>query len=150
MPQSIASILIHLIYSTKNREPFLTSEVETELYRYQATVFRELGCPSLTINGTTDHVHALFRLSRTIAICDLVEEVKKRSSKWIKTKGDAFAGFQWQAGYGAFSIGESGVVALKRYIANQKEHHRTKSYQDEFRAFLSKYGIEYDERYVWD
>jgi REP element-mobilizing transposase RayT len=150
MPQSHASILIHLIFSTKNREPLITPEVEPELFPYMATVFREMDSPSLTINGTADHVHCLFRLSRKQPIMDVIEEVKKSSSKWIKTKGDAFAKFYWQLGYGAFSIGESGVAALKRYIANQKEHHRTKTFQEEFRAFLQKYKIEYDERYVWD
>jgi putative transposase len=95
-----------------------------------------------------DHLHALFRLSRRVALCDVVEEVKKRSSKWMKTKGAAH--FQWQTGYGAFSIGESGTDALKRYIARQKENHRGMSYQDEVRALLSKYKIEYDEEYVWD
>jgi REP element-mobilizing transposase RayT len=150
MSQSFASVLIHLIYSTKNREPLLTEAIEPELYAYQGAVFRELGCPALTINGTADHVHALFRLSRTVTISDLVEEVKKRSSKWLKTKGAGLAAFRWQAGYGAFSIGESGVAALRGYIAGRKEHYRSRSFQDEFRAFLAKYGIEYDERYVWD
>jgi REP element-mobilizing transposase RayT len=150
MGQSLASVLVHLIYSTKNREPFLTPEIDPELYAYQAAIFQELGSPALLINGTADHVHALFRLGRTITISDLVEEVKKRSSKWLKTKGPTLAGFHWQAGYGAFSIGESGVPALRKYIAGQKEHHRRTSFQDEFRAFLAKYQIEYDERYVWD
>ena len=150
MGQSLASVLVHLIYSTKNREPFLTPEIDPELYAYQATVFHEFGCPALIINGTADHVHALFRLGRTITISDLVEEVKKRSSKWLKAKGPALAGFHWQAGYGAFSIGESGVAGLRCYIAAQKEHHRRKSFQEEFRAFFTKYQIEYDERYVWD
>jgi REP-associated tyrosine transposase len=150
MPQSLSSVLVHLVYSTKNRQPFLTPEIESELYAYQATVFREMDSPSLAINGTADHVHALFRLSRKIALCDVVEEVKKRTSKWIKTRGSQFARFEWQAGYGAFSIGESGVAALKRYIDRQKEHHRKKSFKDELRALLAKYGVEYDERYVWD
>ncbi len=147
MPQSLASILVHLIYSTKNREPFITPEIESELHPYLASVFRAMECPSIIINGTADHVHSLFRLARTVALCDVVEEVKKRSSKWIKTKGPEFAAFQWQAGYGAFSIGESGVPAVKQYIAGQKEHHKTKTFQDELRTFLKKYGVEYDEQY---
>jgi REP element-mobilizing transposase RayT len=150
MSQSLASVLVHLIYSTKNRHPFLTPEIDPELYAYQATIFRELESPALLINGTPDHVHALFRLSRKAALCDVIEEVKKRSSKWLKTKGTSLAQFQWQAGYGAFSIGESGVPALREYIAKQKEHHRIKTFQEEFREFLKKYGLEWDERYVWD
>ena len=109
-----------------------------------------MGCPAVIINGTADHVHALFRLSRTVAISELVEELKKRSSKWLKTKGKAFAGFQWQTGYGVFSIGESGLEAARIYITRQKEHHRRKTFQEEFLDFLAKYRIEYDERYVWD
>lgn len=150
MPQSLSSVLIHLVFSTKNRQAFITPEIETELHPYIATIFRELGSPSLTINSVPDHVHILFSLSRTICIADLVEEVKKRSSKWIKTKGPSFRGFQWQRGYGAFSIGESNVEALRRYIANQKDRHRRQSYQDEFRGLLAKYKLAYDERYVWD
>jgi putative transposase len=150
MPQSLASILVHLIYSTKNREPLITPEIEPELFAYQSKVLQEMKSPAILINGTEDHIHALFRLGRTVALCDVVEEVKKSSSRWIKTKGRAFADFQWQAGYGAFSLGESGLPAAKLYVQKQKEHHRKQSFQDEFRAFLRKYEIEFDERYVWD
>jgi REP element-mobilizing transposase RayT len=150
MPQSFSSVLVHLVYSTKNRQPLILGELEPELFAYQATIFRELDSPSLTINGTSDHVHTLFRLSRKVALCDLVEEVKKRSSKWLKTRDAALACFQWQSGYAAFSIGESGVDALKKYIAGQKLHHAKCGFQDELRAFLAKYKISYDERYMWD
>ncbi len=150
MPQSLSSILIHLVFSTKNREPFITPAIESELHPYMATIFREHNSPSLIINGTKDHVHTLFALGRTITIADLVEEVKTGSSKWIKTKGRGFRNFHWQKGYGAFSIGQSNVAALKRYIRNQKQHHRHVSFQDEYRDFLKRYEIEFDERYVWD
>ena|SRR5947209_6872408 len=150
MPQSLSSILIHLIFSTKHREPYITKEVEPELHAYLAAVFRECHSPSLTINGTADHVHALFTLSRTVTVAEVVEEVKKRSSKWVKTKGGVYRSFQWQTGYGAFSIGQSNVAALKKYIAEQKEHHRRRTFEDEYRSFLEKYGVAYDERYVWD
>jgi putative transposase len=150
MSQSLASILIHLIYSTKNREPWLTPAIDPELYAYQATVFQAMHSPALLINGTADHVHALFLLGRTVALCDVVEEVKKSSSKWLKTEEPTLAGFAWQAGYGAFSLGESGVPAARLYIERQKEHHRVRTFQEEFRAFLRKYRIDYDERYVWD
>jgi REP element-mobilizing transposase RayT len=150
MPQSLSAILIHLVFSTKNREPFITPAVETELHPYMAKVFRELKSPSLAINGTSDHLHILFSLGRVIKVADLVEEVKTESSKWIKTKGREFRNFYWQAGYGAFSIGQSNVGALKRYISNQRLHHRRITFQDECRKFLKSYGIDYDERYVWD
>jgi REP element-mobilizing transposase RayT len=150
MPQSLSSILIHLVFSTKNREPFITPTIEPELHPYMATIFREHNSPSLIINGTTDHIHALFALSRTITIADLVEEVKTGSSKWIKTKGREFRNFHWQKGYGAFSIGQSDVEQVKRYISNQKQHHLRVTFQDEYREFLKRYAIEFDERYVWD
>ena len=150
MPQSLSSILIHLIFSTKNHEPFITEEIEKELYPYMATIFKGLKSPSLTIGGTTDHVHVLFSLSRVIKIADLVEEVKTESSKWIKTKGAEFRNFHWQRGYGAFSIGQSQLSSVKRYIARQKVHHQRVKFQDEYRKFLKSYGIDYDERYVWD
>jgi REP element-mobilizing transposase RayT len=150
MAQSLASILIHLVFSTKMREPFITPEIEPELHKYLAMIFRECKSPALLVGGDKDHIHALFALARTWAVADLVEEVKTSSSKWIKTKGRAWSQFQWQSGYGAFSIGQSNVAALKRYILNQKEHHRRRSFQDEFRALCRKYEVEYDERYVWD
>ena len=150
MPQSLSSILIHLVFSTKNREPFITPAIETELHPYLATIFRALKSPSLCIDGTADHVHVLFSLARVITIADLVEEAKTESSKWIKTKGREFRNFHWQKGYGAFSIGQSNVASLKRYIHGQKQHHQRVSFQDEYRKFLKAYAIDYDERYVWD
>ncbi len=150
MPQSLSSILIHLIFSTKNREPLIGPEVETELYPYMASIFKAMKSPALTINGASDHVHTLFSLSRVITIADLVEEVKTESSKWIKRRGREFRNFYWQNGYGAFSIGQSQVPAVKRYLARQKEHHRRLTFQDEYRKFLKLYGVDYDERYVWD
>ena len=150
MPQSLASILVHLTFSTKNRQPWICPEIEPELHPYMATIFREMDSPSIAINGTEDHIHAFFRLGRKISIADVVEEVKKRSSKWIKSKGSAFEHFYWQSGYGAFSVGQSGAEGLKHYIANQKEHHRRRTFQEEFRELLAKYEVEFDERYVWD
>src|SRR5947207_12429338 len=150
MPQSLSSILIHLVFSTKNREPFITPAIEGELHPYMAKIFRELKSPSLTIDGSTDHVHILFSLARVTRVADLVEEVKIASSKWIKTKGREFRNFHWQKGYGAFSIGQSNVAALKQYIHNQKHHHQRVTFQDEYRKLLTSYRIDYDERYVWD
>ncbi len=150
MPQSLSSILIHLVFSTKHREPFIVPQIEPELHAYLAAIFRESQSPALSVNGTSNHVHVLFALSRTITVADLVEEVKKRSSKWIKTKEIELRKFQWQTGYGAFSIGQSNVPALKKYIAGQKEHHRHRSFEEEYREFLEKYEVPYDEKYTWD
>ena len=150
MPQSLSSILIHLIFSTKNRERFITEAIEKELHPYMAKIFRELKCPTLTIGGTEDHVHVLFSLGRTIEVAELIEKVKMKTSKWIKTKGEEFEHFYWQRRYGAFSIGQSQVETLKRYIGRQRIHHQRVTFQDEYRKFLKNYGVEYDERYVWD
>src|SRR5207237_7807987 len=131
-------------------EPFIKPAIESELHPYMAKIFRALKSPSLAIDGTTDHVHILFCLARVVKIADLVEEVKTGSSKWIKTKGPEFRNFHWQKGYGAFSIGQSNVPSLKRYIRHQKEHHKRITFQDEYRKFLKAYGIDYDEKYVWE
>lgn len=150
MPQSLSSVVVHLVFSTKHREPLIAPDVEPELHPYMATILRNAGCPSLAINGTADHIHALLFLSRTIAVSEVVEVVKRDSSKWIKTRGPKFQNFYWQTGYGAFSVGHKDIDTAKAYIAEQKEHHRTRSFQEEYRAFLKRYGITYDERYVWD
>lgn len=150
MPQSLSSILIHLVFSTKNREPYITAEIEPELHAYIAAIFRECHSPALIINGTANHLHTLFTLSRTVTVAELVEELKKRSSKWAKTRGVVHRTFQWQAGYGAFSVSQSNVAVVKKYITGQKEHHRRKTFEEEYRSFLEKYGMAYDERYVWD
>ncbi len=150
MPQSLANVLIHIVFSTKDRAPLIQPGIEEELIRYLASVCRACGSPAHKIGGTEDHVHIACSLSRTITVSKLLEEVKKSSSKWIKTKGTRYSHFSWQAGYGAFSIGQSQLGALKHYIKAQKEHHRRRTFQEEFREFLKKYRIEYDERYVWD
>ncbi|QOJ13524.1 MAG: IS200/IS605 family transposase [Planctomycetia bacterium] len=150
MPQSLARVHIHLIFSTKNREALLDDAVRESLHRYMAVVLQTLGCPAELINSVEDHVHVLFQLSRTVAISHAVEEVKKASSRWIKTQGERFGAFAWQAGYGAFAVSESNAAAVREYIADQREHHRRTSFQDEYRAFLEKHRVSYDERYVWD
>ena len=150
MPQSLSSILVHLIFSTKDRQPYITPEIESELHPYLATILREHGSPSLAIGGTCDHIHVLFALNRTTPIASVVEEVKTSSSKWIKSKGSAFQNFHWQRGYGAFSIGQSAVKVVKRYIENQKLYHRQTTFEEEYREFLKRYQVQFDERYVWD
>jgi len=150
MPQSLAKNLIHLIYSTKNRDGCLTPAIRPKLFAYQAGILQEWDSPAIVIGGDADHVHALFILSKNHTLCKVIEEVKKGSSKWIKTQGKGFARFHWQNGYGAFSVSQSHVTRVRRYIERQTEHHRTMSFQEEFRLFLKRHGIEYDERYVWD
>ncbi|MCX6881863.1 MAG: IS200/IS605 family transposase [Verrucomicrobia bacterium] len=150
MPQSLARLHVHLIFSTKHRERLITDAVRDSLHAYMATVLQNLGCAPVLINSVEDHVHILFELARTVPVSRAVEEVKKSSSKWIKTQGAEFAGFAWQAGYGAFAVSESNVPTVRDYIGGQQEHHRRKSFQEEYRAFLEKHRVTFDERYVWD
>ncbi len=150
MPQSLARLRIHLVFSTKNRAPLIDDAIRDSLHRYMAVVLENLGCPATLINSVEDHVHILFELARTVTVSQAVEEVKKTSSKWIKTQGAQFATFAWQAGYGAFAVSESNVPAVRDYIARQRDHHRKKTFQDEYLAFLERHGIAFDERYVWD
>ena len=150
MPQSLAKNLIHLIFSTKNRERLLTDASRPDLHAYMATVLKNMDCPALIINSVEDHVHVLFLLHRTVALSSAVGDLKSTSSKWLKTQSDALTAFSWQKGFGAFSVSESNVEAVIQYIANHEEHHRKVSFKDELRSFLEKHGVEYDERYLWD
>jgi putative transposase len=150
MPQSLAKVFIHLIFSTKERRPIIHDEVRPELHRYMGGILRECDSTLVEVGSVEDHIHLLFDLSRKVSISDTVEAVKSGSSKWIKKKGASLVGFQWQAGYGAFSVSQSHIVQVQEYILGQKEHHLKKTFQHEFRSFLKKYNIPYDERYVWD
>ena len=150
MPQSLANLYVHLIFSTKGRFPFLAKEVRADLHAYMATVLANLNSPAVLINSVEDHVHILFNISRTATLAQVVEDVKKSSSKWIKMQSPKLATFAWQSGYGGFSVSESNVPTVANYIRNQEEHHRVKCFQEEYRAFLAKHKIPYDERYVWD
>ncbi len=150
MPQSLARLHVHLVFSTKNREPIITDTVRHALHSYMATVLQHLGCAPVLINSVEDHTHLLFDLARTVSISQVVEDVKKSSSKWLKTQGPQFISFAWQSGYGAFAVSESNVGAVREYIANQRAHHHQKTFQEEYRAFLQRHNIVFDERYVWD
>lgn len=150
MGQSLAKNLIHLVFSTKGRQPLLTDAVRADLHSYLAGILNDLESPALTINSVADHAHVLFSLSKNRPLAGVVMEVKRGSSKWLKTQNRGLAAFAWQSGYGAFSIGQSAIAQVERYIADQPRHHRTRSYQDEFRTLLARYEIAFDERYVWD
>lgn len=148
MGQSLVKNYVHIVFSTKHRQPFITSSIERELHAYLAGICNKHECYALQVGGYTDHVHILCLLSKKVTLMKLLEELKAHSSKWIKTRGEAFSQFYWQNGYGAFSVNPSEVDIVTRYIKNQKDHHQAKTYQDEYRAFLKKYQVEYDERYV--
>ncbi len=150
MSQSLANNLIHLIFSTKNREPLLLLEIRPTLFAYQSGILKQLESPSLVIGGVADHVHVLFCLSNNYALSKVIEELKKASSKWLKTQGNVFRNFYWQAGYGAFSVSQSNVEEVRRYIEQQEEHHRTKTFQEELVSFLKKHEMQYNETYLWD
>ena len=150
MSQSLVKNLLHLVFSTKHREAWIPNTVRERLYAYQAGIFKEWDSPALVIGGVEDHVHALFSLSKNHPLKQLVEEVKKGSSKWMKRDGTSNADFYWQNGYAAFSVSASQEQQVKRYIENQEEHHRKMTFQDELRALFMRHQVEFDERYVWD
>jgi putative transposase len=150
MAQSLARVLIHLVFSTKHRAPLLPQARFAELHAYAEGIFEKQKCRLIEMNNVSDHVHALFDLHRTEALSDVVMHVKKGSSRWLKQQAPEFAHFDWQEGYGAFSIGRSQRDEVVAYIRNQQRRHRRASYEDEFRKLLKAYEIEFDERYVWD
>ena len=151
MPQSLAKIYVHIVFSTTNRFPFLRSpDLRKEMHAYLGGTLNELDCPTLTDGGPADHVHILCLLSRNIPVSEVIGKVKRSSSKWVKTKGASLRKFSWQNGYGVFSVSQSQVERVRHYIRKQEEHHRKKSFQDEFREFLKSYQVDFDERYVWD
>jgi len=151
MPQSLAKILVHTVFSTKDRRPFLRDKfLRDELHPYLGGILMHHDCQPLIVGGVEDHVHILSTLSRTCEVAEMVKEIKRGSSLWLKTKGPDLHNFAWQNGYGIFSIGYSQVAAVRDYIAKQDEHHRKISFPDEYRGFLKRYEIEFDELYVWD
>jgi REP element-mobilizing transposase RayT len=151
MSQSLAKILVHTAFSTKERRPFLRDgPLRQELHRYMGGILLHWGCQPIAVGGVEDHVHLLCALSRTCDAATMVREVKRGSSLWLKAKRQDLQDFAWQNGYGIFSIGFSQLGTVQAYIAGQEKHHRKVSFQDEFRQLLQRYEIEFSERYVWD
>jgi REP element-mobilizing transposase RayT len=150
MGQSLSFVLIHVIFSTKNRDKLLVQTIRKDLHARLATVARKLGCEAYRVGGVDDHVHFAIRLSRTVAIATLVEKLKTASSQWLKQQSPKLKNFSWQRGYACFSVGPTDKEALCKYIDNQELHHKKRSFQDELRMFLNKYGVEFDEAFVWD
>ena len=150
MPQSLVHNYIHITFSTKNRYPYIDKSICDELFSYLGGICKNLECNPIIVGGHKDHVHLLCLLSRRIALMKLIEELKSHSSKWIKTKGIKYQMFYWQRGYGGFSVNPTEINIVKQYILKQEEHHRKRTFQDEYRAILKKYNMKYDERYVWD
>ena len=151
MAQSLSKILVHTVFSTKDRRPFLRERAtREELHRYLGGILTNLDCQPITIGGVEDHVHLLCALSRTCEPAEMVKELKRGSSLWLKSRSPDLRNFAWQSGYGMFSIGFSQIKTVCKYIAGQEKHHRKTTFQDEFRKLLGRYEIDFDERYVWD
>ena len=148
MSHTLGNILLHLIFSTSQRRPLIKPEFRDDLFAYLGGVIREINGTALIINGTADHVHMLVRVRPSQSASEIARLVKTNSSKWVREKWSRE--FAWQTGYGVFSVSESSVPAVTKYIAAQEEHHKKHSFQEEFVAFLKKNGIAYDERYIWD
>ncbi len=150
MPQSLSKVILHIVFSTKNREPWLDSNLRPRLHAYLATICRDLGSDFVRVGGVADHVHIVATLSRIVSQAQLVEQIKKLSSKWTKTVDVRYRGFCWQRGYGIFSVSPSQLDTVLEYVDKQHEHHRTRTFQEEYRDLLRKHGMDFDERYVWD
>jgi len=151
MPQSLSTVYIHSVFSTKERRAYLRDKtVRDALHAYLGGVSKQLECPPIRIGGLEDHVHILARFGRTITQADWVKELKRVSNLWLKDQGSAFADFQWQAGYANFSVSQSNLEEVRKYVEQQEVHHRKLAFQDELRWLLRKHDIEFDERYIWD
>lgn len=150
MAQTLVQIFVHIVFSTKHRADIITPEIESELFSYIGGIAANNNSTLVAANGTTNHIHLLILLSKNIELSELVGDIKRNSSRWIKTKGNCFKTFGWQNGFAAFSVGQIQVSIVKEYIAKQKEKHRSQKFEEEMRIFYDKYAIKYDERYVWD
>jgi len=150
MPQSLSKVYVHITFSTKNRQFLIDDHIETSLFEYLGGICKGMECNPIKVGGYRDHVHVLCLLSRKVAQMKLLEELKKQSSKWIKTKGESYSNFYWQDGYGIFSVNPKEIDIVVKYIDNQKDHHKKTGFQDELRAFLIQYKMEFDEKYLWD
>jgi len=150
MPQSLSRVYVHIIFSTKNHLNKIDNQIAPVLFEYIGGICKQMECNPVIVGGYRNHIHILCLLSRKVAQMKLLENVKKSSSKWVKTKGEKYSDFYWQDGYGIFSVNPAEVDIVTRYIRNQEEHHKKKDFKGEFRTFLKKYNVPYDERYVWD
>ena len=150
MPQSLSNVYVHITFSTKNHYPFIDTTIKDRLWDYLGGICKSLECYPIQVGGHNDHVHILCLLSRKISQAKLIEEIKKSSSKWIKTITPRYSKFYWQDGYGIFSVNPSEIGVVVKYIKNQEEHHRKQTFKEELIAFLRKYRMDYDERYLFD
>jgi putative transposase len=148
LTQTCGNIVLHLIFSTKDRRPLIKPAIRADLFAYLGGIIREMRGTALIVNGTTDHVHVLARIRPAQSVAEIARVIKTNSSRWVHEKWHIE--FAWQAGYGAFSVSESNIASVTRYIATQEEHHQKHSFKEEFLAFLKKNNVAYDDRYLWD
>ena len=150
MSQSLSDIILHIVFSTKDREPLIHTDIEEELYRYISGVCRNFDSPIIIINGVADHLHLLLNLAKTLSSSKLISDIKSNSSRWIKTKGTPYRNFSWQSGYGAFSVSRTNVDSAAKYISLQKEHHKILGFKEEYLSMLNRAHISYDEKFLWN
>lgn len=150
MSQSLVKNYVHIVFSTKHREDFIDEKIEKELFSYMAVICKNLESTALQIGGTHNHIHILCVLSKKIALMKLVQEIKANSSRWIKAKGEKYANFFWQDGYGAFSVAEENLFIIRNYIRNQRQQHQKIHYKEELIDIFEKHKMKYDEKYLWD
>ncbi len=149
MADNFTCLYYHLVFSTKNRTPWINAEIQSRLWEFLGGIARQNGMQALQIGGTEDHVHIVLRVPPTLAVSKALQLLKGASSRWVHETFPGLAGFAWQDGYGAFSVSKSQLPEVIAYVANQREHHRVRTFQEEFRMFLERHGIEYTERYLW-
>ena len=149
MSQSLSKLFIHIIFHIKNPSAKIRKEDKSELYSYIGSIIKDNESIPIMINGVEDHIHVLCVMSKNIALAKFVEEIKRHSSRWIKTKGNYYIKFAWQGGYGGFSVSPSLHDKTKQYIQNQEKHHKKMGFKEEYLLFLKEYGIGYNEKYLW-
>jgi len=150
MSQSLVDVILHIVFSTKDRQPLIKPDIEENLYQYISGIGRKIGCPIIMINGVEDHVHILLQFDKIMSISKLVSEIKSNSSRWIKTNGNHYKDFSWQGGYGGFAVSRINVEAAKKYLSIQKEHHKTITFKEEFLKLLKHANIPYNDKFLWD
>jgi REP element-mobilizing transposase RayT len=150
MAHTFTHLLVHVIFSTKDRQPFLDADVGPRVFAYMGGILKEQACKPVLINGPADHVHALTTVPPTTALSDVMRVLKTNSSRWVHEQFPRLGSFAWQTGYGAFGVSRSNADEVERYVANQQEHHRHVTFQEEFLAFLQRHGVAYDPRYIWE
>ena len=149
MSQSLSKLYVHIIFHVKNEQMSIRPEDEKELYAYIGGIIKQNASFPIKINGTENHLHVLSTLSKNLSLANLVEEIKKNSSRWIKTKNIYYQDFAWQGGYAGYSVSQSKITVVANYIERQKDHHQKQSFKDEYLQFLRRYGVDFDENYLW-